>query len=102
MLAAQREVLWAVVSVADTGSGLNTEQRERLFEPHFTTRPGGTGMGLFTSFGVVREHQGKLLYEGVPGSGAVFTVLLPLASSTESAKAVPEAMNGLDPARVAE
>ena len=91
-----------MLAVRDTGSGIPDELRERLFEPHFTTRPEGTGMGLFTSFGVVREHQGQLLYEGVPGSGAVFTVLLPLASSPESAKAVPEAMNGFDPARVAE
>jgi len=97
-----RRRTWAAVTIADSGPGIADDLRERLFEPHFTTRPDGTGMGLFTSFGVVREHQGKLLYEGVPGSGAVFTVLLPLASSAESAKAVPEAMNGLDPARVAE
>ena len=51
-------------------------RRHRLFEPHFTTKEGGTGLGLFMSYGVVREHRGDLVYEG-NRRGAVFTVLLP-------------------------
>src|SRR5207253_5116485 len=43
---------------------------------HFTTKEGGTGLGLFMSYGVVREHQGQLLFEG-KRRGAVFTVVLP-------------------------
>src|SRR5439155_14173067 len=64
------------VAVADTGPGVSRLKRERLFEPHFTTKPTGTGMGLFMSYGIVLEHQGKLLYEGGV-HGAVFVVLLP-------------------------
>jgi signal transduction histidine kinase len=63
-------------SVADDGPGISDEHRHRLFEPHFTTKEGGTGLGLFMSYGVVREHQGQLLFEG-NRRGAVFTVILP-------------------------
>jgi signal transduction histidine kinase len=63
-------------SVTDDGPGVSEDQRYRLFVPHFTTKEGGTGLGLFMSYGIVREHQGDLLYEG-SRRGAVFTVVLP-------------------------
>jgi len=63
-------------SIADNGPGVSDDQRHRLFEPHFTTKEGGTGLGLFMSYGIVREHQGQLLFEG-GRRGAVFTVVLP-------------------------
>ncbi|HKW70083.1 MAG TPA: HAMP domain-containing sensor histidine kinase, partial [Candidatus Dormibacteraeota bacterium] len=63
-------------SVTDDGPGVADENRHRLFEPHFTTKETGTGIGLFMSYGVVREHHGQLLYEG-GRRGAVFTVALP-------------------------
>jgi signal transduction histidine kinase len=63
-------------SVADNGPGVADENRHHLFEPHFTTKETGTGLGLFMSYGVVREHQGQLLYEG-SRRGGVFTVVLP-------------------------
>jgi signal transduction histidine kinase len=64
------------VSVADDGPGVAEDNRHHLFEPHFTTKESGTGLGLFMSYGVVREHQGQLVYEG-NRRGAVFTVVLP-------------------------
>ena len=63
-------------SIVDDGPGISDEHRHHLFEPHFTTKEGGTGLGLFMSYGIVREHQGDLLYEG-NRRGAVFTVTLP-------------------------
>ena len=63
-------------SIADDGPGISDENRHHLFEPHFTTKEGGTGLGLFMSYGIVREHQGDLLYIG-DRRGAVFMVVLP-------------------------
>jgi signal transduction histidine kinase len=67
---------WPFFSVVDNGPGISDENRHHLFEPHFTTKEGGTGLGLFMSYGIVREHQGQLLFEG-NRRGAVFTVVLP-------------------------
>jgi two-component system sensor histidine kinase PilS (NtrC family) len=63
-------------SVTDDGQGISDDHRHHLFEPHFTTKEGGTGLGLFMSYGIVREHQGQLIYEG-NRRGAIFTVTLP-------------------------
>jgi signal transduction histidine kinase len=93
---------WASLSVADSGPGISDQQRDHLFEPHYTTKPSGTGMGLFTAFGVVREHGGQLIYEGGPRSGAVFTVLVPLAAfSAKSPEPIAEPGDGLNPLRIA-
>lgn len=67
---------WPYFSVVDNGPGVLDANRHHLFEPHFTTKEGGTGLGLFMSYGIVKEHQGQLNYEG-NRRGAVFTVTLP-------------------------
>ncbi len=67
---------WPYFSVVDDGPGVTDDNRHHLFEPHFTTKEGGTGLGLFMSYGIVREHQGQLIYEG-NRRGGVFTVTLP-------------------------
>jgi signal transduction histidine kinase len=67
---------WPYVTISDNGPGISDNQRHHLFEPHFTTKEGGTGLGLFMSYGIVREHQGQLLNEP-SRRGAVFTVVLP-------------------------
>jgi two-component system NtrC family sensor kinase len=81
-----------VVTVADTGTGINDKDMEKIFEPFFSTKaPGvGTGLGLSVSFGIVREHQGKIFAvspappeflgktEKSKGAGALFVVLLPV------------------------
>ena len=67
---------WPYFSVSDNGPGVSDDNRHHLFEPHFTTKETGTGLGLFMSYGIVREHQGDLVYQG-SHRGAVFTVVLP-------------------------
>lgn len=64
--------------VEDTGPGIAEEQKEKLFTPFYTTKRGGTGLGLAVSYGIVRDHGGEISAESVAEKGAVFTVLLPL------------------------
>jgi signal transduction histidine kinase len=68
---------WPYVSVGDNGPGVADDNRHHLFEPHFTTKEGGTGLGLFMSYGIVREHQGDIVFSNNRPRGAVFTVVLP-------------------------
>ena len=68
------------IRISDTGAGIPAEQRERIFEPGFTTRQGrvGMGLGLAISRQIVDEHGGRIEVESAPGAGAAFTVCLPV------------------------
>lgn len=71
------------LSVGDTGHGVPSDVRERLFEPFFTTRgPEGTGLGLSVSYGIIRAHGGRIDIESEPGHGATFRVVLPRGRET--------------------
>ncbi|ROR34926.1 sensor histidine kinase [Inmirania thermothiophila] len=72
---------WVTVEVADDGPGVPAEARERLFEPFFTTRPDGTGLGLAVVRAVARAHGGEAAYVG--GPGARFVLRLPQATAAE-------------------
>lgn len=75
------------VSVRDTGPGIARENVTALFEPYYTTRPEGTGLGLFITRKLVANHRGDVRVRSMPGKGATFTVLLPLAAAEEPADA---------------
>ena len=66
-----------VLSVEDDGRGISLADRCRLFQPFFTTKPHGTGLGLFVSRQIVEEMGGTLTYCSEPGQGSTFTVRLP-------------------------
>jgi PAS domain S-box-containing protein len=70
------------LEVRDTGTGMTEDTKRRLFEPFFTTKPAGvgTGLGLATCYGVVRQAGGHLTVETQPGAGTTFCVYLPVAS----------------------
>jgi signal transduction histidine kinase len=78
---------WVTFSVADTGTGITPEVRERIFDPFFTTKEvgQGTGQGLSISYSVITEkHGGELTFETEVGRGSVFHVRLPLAPPDEA------------------
>jgi len=74
---------WLEILVEDTGCGIAPEAVERMFDPFFTTRANGMGLGLFSCKRIVEEHGGQLTVESQPGEGARFTVLLPVIQERE-------------------
>jgi two-component system, sporulation sensor kinase E len=66
-----------IVSFVDTGSGMSAENLSRVFEPYFTTKPSGTGLGLLIVRRIVREHGGELSIESSRGKGLTLTMRLP-------------------------
>ncbi|QDT26334.1 Sensor protein ZraS [Gimesia panareensis] len=72
---------WLRISITDTGNGIPAELRERIFDPYFTTRHEGTGMGLALCEKIVRQHDGTIDFNtGL--SGTTFSVLLPADGTT--------------------
>jgi len=89
---------YAVLSVTDTGCGMDEEVQRRIFEPFFTTKdPGrGTGLGLSMAYGIITQCGGAIRVESTPGKGATFRIYLPITEEAPRAaeptltRAVPE------------
>ncbi len=77
------EGAWVRISVADHGTGIAPEHLPKVFDPYFTTKKHGSGLGLTSAYSIVRKHGGLITVDSTPGQGAVFHVLLP--ASTEPA-----------------
>jgi signal transduction histidine kinase len=77
---------WLAVSIKDNGMGISPENLSRLFEPLFTTKAKGIGLGLALSKILIEENGGiiKVNSDGVPGQGTTFTVQLPLNIKTKA------------------
>jgi signal transduction histidine kinase len=73
------------VAVIDRGVGIDPQQRDSIFNPFFTTKPEGVGLGLAIVSKIVDEHGGKITVESEPGKGSVFHVLLPVPTNSPSA-----------------
>jgi signal transduction histidine kinase len=88
---------YARLVVSDAGPGFGEEVRKRLFEPFFTTRPAGTGLGLATVRKIVRDHEGAIDVASAPGKGSRFEIWLPAAETdavSEESAAPPSLGDG--------
>lgn len=66
-----------VVEIEDSGMGIPQEHLERIFEPFFSTKPKGTGLGLAVNYGIIQKHGGQLRVSSQPGRGTTMTIRLP-------------------------
>ena len=76
-LSAWREGANVVIEVADRGEGIEPQHLENIFNPFFTTKPQGVGLGLPIVSKIMDEHQGRIEVASEPGAGTRFTITLP-------------------------
>lgn len=79
----------AAISISDSGSGISPECMNRIFDPYFTTKELGNGLGLAVAHSIVRNHGGRIDVASRPGQGSTFTVYLPATDKEEAATSRP-------------
>lgn len=72
-----------VVQFSDTGQGIPSDQINKIFDPFFSTKPTGTGLGLFVSYGIIQSHHGSIEVESQETVGTTFTIRLPIHPDTD-------------------
>ena len=84
-----------IITIKDTGTGIDEEHLSKIFEPYFTTKASGTGLGLTVVYKVIKEHRGDIFVASEPGKGTVFTIKLPVPSTERKAIGDKEENNGI-------
>jgi two-component system, cell cycle sensor histidine kinase and response regulator CckA len=82
---------YACMEVADAGGGIADSDIEKIFDPFFSRKSTGRGLGLPVVLGIVRAHQGAITVESEPGGGSVFRIFLPVSAEVVPQGAVPPA-----------
>jgi PAS domain S-box-containing protein len=80
---------WVRISIQDQGIGIPEEYVKKIFDPYFTTKPKGSGLGLATAYSIIKSHHGVIAIDSQPGEGSTFTIFLP-ASENELQVTTPE------------
>ncbi len=78
IMTTRRDGHWIVLDVIDTGAGMPADVQTRIFDPFYSTRPGGSGLGLPTTRKIVEAHGGAIEVDSVPGKGTRFSLRLPV------------------------
>jgi len=73
---------WVQLIVADTGPGISPEELSKVFDPFYTTKQSGTGLGLSVSYGIIQDHHGTVDVQSIPGHGTTFVLAFPAVSVT--------------------
>jgi len=76
----------ALIEITDDGPGIDARDRERIFEPFFSRKKGGTGLGLFVTHSIIQHHQGRISVDSEPGKGTVFSIHLPVIKPVKGGK----------------
>ncbi len=82
------------ISIRDEGPGIPEELMGKVFDPYFTTKPAGTGLGLSTSYSIVKNHNGYITVESEPGAGATFSIYLPASEKLLDKKIIERPIPG--------
>jgi signal transduction histidine kinase len=69
-----------VIEFADTGCGIPADAIDKIFDPFYSTKPNGTGLGLYVSHGIIEGHQGTIEVKSTVERGTTFTIRLPIHS----------------------
>lgn len=95
-ISAERAKDEVCVSISDTGKGIPEELLTKIFEPYFTTKKNGTGLGLTITFKIIKEHSGDISLESKEGKGSIFTIHLPVPQQEQ--KSLPKWQDAAEPA----
>ena len=93
---------WVEISITDEGSGISADKLAKIFDPFYTTKPKGTGLGLAMSYSIVKRHGGFLRVESTVGVGTTFRLLLPaskFSAQPQKMKAAPQRILLMDDER---
>lgn len=77
---------YVVVSIADQGKGIDSESLDKIFDPYFTTKENGSGLGLAVAYSVIKNHDGQISVESQPGAGTTFHLYLPASDKQPASK----------------
>jgi two-component system, LuxR family, sensor kinase FixL len=80
---------YVMISVRDHGSGIETDVLPRIFDPYFTTKQNGSGLGLATVHAIIAKHEGRITVQSTPGTETTFSIYLPACKAAQPAKSGP-------------